>query len=276
MTDAIWPGSVDVADPFAEPTPACPGHPELVRAIAELWAGRADPDDVARRMGRLGLDGPLVASREPEHVGPWLAPEADLVRITTDADPAAGAAAPDLVLGPLADEADPRALEVAVALGAFFQGDGVDATPARRWSRGKPVPSRPERAAVRAIAKAPLAPWRVLALSPGRCELADVVGLGEAAPRGPVVLRTPAQPLGPLRAGDLLIARVARGPRGWEATCPIALPLRDLPAAVPTWLRWLAWSDRLERAGRPPTLGGLLARRGHVLARRLLEQAWVA
>lgn len=208
-------------------------------------------------------------------VVPELASEATLVRVATDADPASGNVAPDLVLGPLADEpVSWRTLQIAVAMSAFFAGDAVRGPPWQRWQRARPAPSREDRSAVRAIAAAPLAPWRVRSVAGPQAVLEDQVGLSPLVhPIGPVHLREPAQPFGPLRPGMTLLARVAREPGRWVATCPVALP-GGIPTAVESWLTWMAWELRLTFRGRV-TRTELLARRGHVLARRLVEVAWL-
>jgi hypothetical protein len=53
------------------------------------------------------------------------------------------------------------------------------------------------------------------------------------------------------------------------------VPLSELPRAASTWVRWLAWAERLRRPGRPLSLSTLLARHGHGLLRRVMEQAWI-
>lgn len=278
-----WPSAVDPCDPFPEPLRDDPAPVDgrtslkpLRVALADLWAGRAEEADVVSLFRARGLDRPFRARERPLPVGPRIPSEAELVEIATDADPAAGSIGADLVLGPVADgPVDRRTLQVAVALSAFFRGDGVVGAPHRRWHRIHPAPSVSDRAAVGAVAHAPLAPWRILRLAPHHVEVQDVIGLSSVAiPQGPVVLRGVGQPFGPPTVGGLLVSRIARGAQGWVATCPIAMP-GDLPPAIPRWLRWLGWADRLDRKGRI-SLVGVLARQGHQLTRRLLELRWAA
>lgn len=272
-----WPFDADPRDPFPEPLRDPPDTHELHDALAALWAGRVSEQAVAQLAQRHHLDGRLRIRSRPLPTGPWLPSEADLVRIATDADPGLGAATPDLVLGPLADEPlDRRTLEITLALGAFFRGDSAQTTPQQRWSRAAPLPSVEARAAVRAIARAPLAPWQILERSTDgeAVVVSDLVGLGPpSTPDGPVALRPPGRLLGGrIEPGGLLLARIARGPGGWVATCPLVIP-GPLPTAVPRWIRWLAWHDRIDRRG-PISTSGLLARQGHALTRRILEAAW--
>jgi len=252
---AVWPDQVDPADPFPEPR----------TTWGELWAGRRTEADAGAVgdpfAGRATLPAPAA----------FVPMEVDLARNTADHDPAAGASCPDLVLGPAADDADRRSLLIALALGMFFVGDGVKERPLRRWLRRDPRPPVPDRDAVRAVAQTPFAPWRITAVPrPGSLVLTDVIGLPDP---GHCAVRTPGLPLGPVGPGDLLLARVVAGPAGPVAMCALGCP-GPLPAAVPRWIRWLGWEDRALRAGKPPTLSGVLARRGHHLGRRILEAAW--
>lgn len=272
-----WPTPGDPHDPFPEPRLVPPAGHELREAVASLWAGRVSEAQVEAIARRHGLDEPLRSRSRPLPTSPWLPSEADLVRIATDIDPGLGACAPDLVLGPVADEPlDRRTLQIVLALGMFFRGDGAPATPQQRWSRVVPLPTVEARAAVRAIARAPLAPWRILEISGDRrgARISDLVGLGPpSCPPASIRLRPCGHLLGGrLEPGALLLSRIAQDPQGWVATCPLVIP-GPLPGAVPRWIRWLAWHDRLDRRG-PISTSGLLARWGHVLARRILEVLW--
>ncbi|MBX2801328.1 MAG: hypothetical protein KTR31_26860 [Myxococcales bacterium] len=275
-----WPSEGDPRDPFPEPDRSEEAWAAEVRArLADLWAGRASEDEIVPLVRQHRLDRPLGRRHRPLPRAEFLATEAELVQLAADADPAVGSSGPDLVLGPMADlVTSRRVLEVAVALAAFFRGDAAVGTPQRRWHRIHPAPSVPVRASVTAIAQAPLAPWRVMRWPASdevlpSIEVQDVLGLSEVVvPDGPVSLRAVAAPFGSVGPRDLLVARIARGPNGWEATCPLAIP-GPVPEAVPRWIQWLCWEDRLERRG-PTSLSGLLSRWGHVLVRRWVEQRW--
>ncbi len=278
---SIWPALLDARDPFAAPLPLGVTESSGRQRLAGLWTGRSDPVTTAAWARARGLDARMVPGKLVLPQSRRLATEAELVRIATDADPSAGQFAPDIVLGPLADEpVDRRSLIVAVAACAFVVGDGVDASPYRRYARRAPVPPEAERLEVRALALAPFAPFRIEQLDEGMVEVSDVVGLLPAAvPRGPIPLRAPGLPFGPVQPGDLLFARMARGPDGFVATVPLGVP-GPLPRAFSTWARWLTWLDVLDRQERgltpPPTITmvELLRRRGHHVARWTLEQRW--
>lgn len=267
-----WPRVADARSPFPEPLG---GENHRFRTLVEELFVDPSLEPLVERAARArGVNRPLLPHKVALPVVDELASEATLVRLATDMDPAVGNSGPDLVLGPLADEElDARTLEVAVAAAAFFPGDDVIGPPWRRWLRSHPSPPRTDRAGVHAMAMAPFAPWRVVRLRHGRATLVDSLGLSSCScPTQPVVLRSVATPLGALREGMWLIARVARERDRWVATCPIALP-GPLPRALPRWLKWLAWELRLTYRG-PVTRTVLLARRGHIVARRLLEGAW--
>lgn len=271
-----WPHVADVRDPF--PEPLAPRDQRFRAMIGELFVSREHLRVVERAARCRGLDRPLLPHTVPLPVVPELASEATLVRLAADFDPACGSSGLDLVLGPLVDEPQAvRTLQVAMALSAFFPGDDVLGPPYRRWQRSTPAPSVIDRAAVRAIALAPLAPWRVTSIEGEEVELHDMIGLAPLVrPVGRVRLRPPGTPFGPLRPGMVLLARVAPEQHGdavrWVATCPLAVP-GPLPPRVQDWLRWLAWELRLTFRG-PVTRAVLLARRGHIVARHILESAW--
>ena len=267
-------GHAPPPDRFPEPIPRDVQAQDFLAALHGLWAGSVPEEEVAAQAKAMLIDGRLARKVRPLPQVPALPSEADLARIATDADPGCGGIAPELVLGPVADDpVSPYCLLVALALGAFFRCDDAIDAPYRRWHRIQPVPSREARRAVQAIAHAPLAPWRVEAIEGQFATLSDALGLAEAVqPKGPVRCRPIATPLGPPAPGDFLVTRIAHEGDEWVATCPLALP-GPLPANTRRWIRWLAWEDRLTRRG-PISLAGLLSRRGHALCRRLFEHAW--
>ncbi|MEN0064757.1 MAG: hypothetical protein AAGA48_21610 [Myxococcota bacterium] len=276
-----WPGVLEPRDPFAAPLPKdiveSPGRERL----EGLWTGRGDPNAIEQWAIARGLDARMVPGKLVLPSSPRLATEAELVRLATDADPSLGQFAPDVVLGPVADETeDRRSLVVAAAAGAFMVGDGVDASPYRRYTRRQPMPPEAERLEVRAIALAPFAPYRIERLEGDVVWVSDLAGLHPSAvPKGPVRLRPPGRPFGPGGAGDLLFARMALDQQGFVATVPLLVP-GPLPDAFSQWVRWLVWLDvfdRQERGRTPPptiTMVEVLRRQGHIMCRWTIEQVW--
>lgn len=231
-----------------------------------------------------------VDRRTPRPLPDHLASDADLVRLGADVLPAVGQEAPDRILGPLVDELDVHrpehrlTLRAALAAACFVVPDGMRApgtgldpgqTPFEIWSRRKPLPSPAERAAVRAIERAPWTAWMVLSLPDAQtARLHDLVGIAPSGlPDEPVRLVGTATPFRPLQAGDTLLARVVRGPDGWEARTPIAIPGGPPAVRIRSWVRLELVRQRLGQ--RTLTVDALLRRRGHVMARRLLEWAWL-
>jgi hypothetical protein len=233
---------------FADPLPADPLAAARIRALA---AGEVDP----------ALDAPLLPEDRPLPIAPLPLPTvAELVRIATDIEPDAGCIGPDLVLGPLADEADVTLLRAATAWSAWINLREVPALVRR--SRDRRVP-RSVRATLVAVHRAPPAPWRVVARDGDSIVVDDVVGLGTAAPTGPVRCEARVAP------GDLLLSPIAVGPDGPVAVAPIVVPrsppLGSTRAAV-----------RAARAADPRvrTMADVLRTHGHVLARGILTEAW--
>lgn len=269
----------------------------LSTLLDDLLAGRVPLDAAARRelddrLNSLRISRKLTFDRRtPRPAAATLVSDADLARLTADVLPAVGQEAPDRVLGPLTDELDARrpehalTLRVAIAAACFLVADGERAeggpgldpgqTPFEMWSRRKPLPSPAERAAVRAIERAPFTAWHVVAVHPdGRLTLRELVGIAPTGqPDEPVRAVGVAAPLRPLRAGDTLLARVVLGPDGWETRTPLAVPGGPPRVRVQSWVRLELVRQRLRL--RALTVDALLRRRGHVLSRRLVEWAWL-
>lgn len=193
---------------------------------------------------------------------------AEAVRVATEHAPAAGAEAPDRVLGPWADEAVPRAvLAIAVAAAAWFPPDVDDEAPWVAWARQEPVPPAVDRARFRAVANAPWGLWWLDGVG-DRAVLRDAVGLGPRwVVEEPVWVQAVAL-VGPVRA---VAARVVRTTAGPVAALAIGLP--GLPEDV------MARADALVAAVRAsgPRLSReeVLRRHGHVLVRSVAEWAWL-
>ena len=184
-----WPSGADPLHPYPEPERPRARHPDLRAALARAWAGEAPATAVAHLARAAGVDLPLAAQRHPLAPVPRLPDEATLARIATDIEPHVGNVAPDLILGPYADEpADVRTLQVVLALSLFFPHDAETVrAPYRRWQRTRPAPPRDLRAAVRAIADAPLAPWHIEQVSGSHARLRPVLFLGPpVVPNAPV------------------------------------------------------------------------------------------
>lgn len=231
-----------------------------------------------------------VDHRAMEPPSPWVPTDDDLARVTTDLCPAAMLEAADRMLGPLADELDPRRPEhrrtQLVVLAAYCftvadgeldpGGQGVDPgqSPFDLWSRRKPLPSVEERAAFRAVERAPWTAWTLVrALGDDRWWVEDIVGIdARRRPDGPVRMIGAAAPLRAPRAGDTLMARLVRTPEGWETRAAIVLPGGPPTARVRSWVRLELVRQRLR--DRRLTVDALLRRRGFVLARHLCEWAW--
>jgi hypothetical protein len=148
----------------------------------------------------------------------------DLVRIATDAEPDAGDWAPDLILGPVAAEADPYTLRVAVAWGSAVPVDGPSAL--ERWARDKAAPAD-LRAGMHAILRAPWLSWRVRSDDGAVAELESV----DRATTGIARWRRPATPFGP---GTGVLTAVVDG----EMIAPILVPEDALrPGAGPDMAR---------------------------------------
>jgi hypothetical protein len=123
----------------------------------------------------------------------------------------------------------------------------------------------------------PLAPWHLEAATPdGRWLVSAGLPLGRASTvDGPVQLDDPGcWPDDAPAPGRWLLARIIRGPDGFVAPCALLVPGPVDPTPWSTWLRLIAWSARAE--GYDATVDELLRTRGHLVARRILEQAWGA
>lgn len=305
MTGAVWPARLDGPDPYGDaPQDMSLGFDDYVRAggalaqeayeahatrllelLSSLEAGpwpASGQDELDHLLRILQISRHLTVDRRtPPEPAPFVPPDADLARIAADLCPTAGMEAADRVLGPLVDELNARAvpahaaaLRVALAAACFFPPDGEVQTPFEQWCRRKPLPSPSERAAVRAIQRAPWTAWHLVRQADdGRWEIEDHVGLGARfLPVGPVRLVGAAAPFRPPRDGDTLVARVVEGPAGWETRTPLVIPGGPPATRIQSWVRLELIRARLQR--RTLTVEALLRTRGYVLARRLCEWAW--
>jgi len=290
-----WPGPADARDPFADPP-----HFDADEAWSNYVAaggllGRVAHDEavaacrVALRQAWATGDGALVepwlgplllgAERQPEHrrFAPVesVAPIDTVVRLATDLVPALGNSAPDRLLGPWAHATDarrhPQLYRAATAHGAFLVPDDLPLSAFQRWAGRSPVPLAELRAAVRAIAQAPLTAWPVLSVG-ATWSLGPAVGLGTSAPdvavTGPALLPGVEVP----RPGDVLVGRVVAAPGQAVAFAPIVCP-GPLPSSCEAWVDLLTVGHRL--TDRRGSTEDVLRRNGHLLVQRVLEAAWL-
>jgi hypothetical protein len=174
------------------------------------------------------------------------------------------------------DPAEPGqrlALVHAVAALAFLPTEPGEKSPFHQWCRRHPLPTPAERAAVRAVDRAPWSAWAIEAEDGPRLVLHDRLGLPAAlCPDGPVDVGTPGLVAGPVGPGDTLLARVARGPDGARAVPALGIPGHPPGSMLRSWaLLVLAEARLLDPAA---DLARALRIRGHVLVRVALEWAW--
>lgn len=232
-----WPSAGDPRDPFAEPLACGP------RGV--LWHESRPPDAV--------LAVPSVA---------------DLARVACDIAPAAGNDGPDRVLGPWADEDLPRGVRLAATAAAcFFPPDDDAETPFSAWCRRPPAPPVAERAAFRAVARAPWAIRRVIGTDPLRS--VDATGLAASWAADETLAADATGLCAPAVGGALLVRAVRRSDGGWIAPIAIALPVCPPEVAIARWVGECAGYA----ANR--SVEAALASHGHVLARRACEWAWL-
>ncbi|MFT4628797.1 MAG: hypothetical protein ACI8PZ_007493 [Myxococcota bacterium] len=252
---------------------------QFEEARSDVLAGRAPSATLLPLMEQLAIHTPARHARGAPWAPMEAAAEADLVRIAADFSPAVGNDAPDLVLGPWADVMDirrpphRRALTAAIALYAVSEVERPLRAATERWRVRRPRFPPEERERVLHVQQAPQGVWHVEAGGPTGYRLRDLVGLHPRfVPSEPVTLGSVgavgSQPL----VGSTLTARVLPTPAGWVGVTALQVDGQVPPAAVAAWVRLLTARSRL--VGRRDPVEGILARRGHVLARRLHEWAW--
>jgi len=204
----------------------------------------------------------------PAPVGPRVPTAQDAARIALDYLPALGDYGPPEVLGPWVEELDPRvdahrrALVHALAHLCFAPLCLDGTSPFHQWSRRKPPVE--ERAAFRAVSRAPLAVWTLLRHAGRQWVLGDRLGLpAPLVPDQPVRVPAIGAVDGMPGEGDLLLARLARGGEGWVAFAPLGLRGDLADERLHTWVE-----EELEGST------ALLQSRGQALVRRLHTWAW--
>lgn len=220
----------------------------------------------------LGLDRPPRPEyHAPERV-PWVPSPSDLVRIGTDIEPALGGDAPDLVLGPWADDPLPRpVLRMATAELLFAHLTGEPRSAWRRWKRRVPLPPVPDRAAVRGVARAPLTVWSIEGVEGDLLQVRERLGISAK--------HTCSEVLAPERVSvdggeDTLVARVVATET--DRVAAIAFTVGGEPDQ--DWLE-ARLEDEWRRArlvDRRISKEQLLRTRGFVIARRIHARAFAA
>lgn len=291
-----WPAPNVPGLPFAEPPhldlEACwshhrdaggslarEAHDEAVAAVRvalTLAWQRGDVAGLRPLLAPLALDAPRQSEFRRLPAAEAVAPLDHVVRFATDLVPATGNTAPERLLGPWATSLDarraPHLFRVATAHGAFFVPDDLPLSAFRRWAGRTPLPSPAERAAARAIAHAPLSAWPIEATG-DRWRLGR--GAGGLQPDAPVAVPAPAELPGADHAPEQTVVGrwvvTAEGPDVlWGA---IVVP-GALPAAAEAWVDLLTIEARL--LDRRVSTEDVLRKKGHLLAQRVLEAAWLA
>lgn len=307
MRGSSWPELLSSADPFRDEPPAVSGYADYVARggtldeaqylrlssafVADLIADTR-PESLIRQAKELLVWFSIRSDHRTElPVAPYVPSLGDAARIATDFCPIAANEAADRVLGPLAAGLDPTdpahraTLLAAVAQHAFMLPDGGGRSaqsgfdPGKsaydQWALRRPRPNAEERAAMRAVFRAPYSAWILHRRVGDKWILDDLVGLTPASvPGEPVHIGEVGAPLREPRAGDTLVARVVRGPDGWVAFGGIVLPSGPPRRKIKTWVHVELLRGRLNH--RSLTVDRLLRRRGHVLARRVCEWAWLS
>ncbi len=188
----------------------------------------------------------------------------EMLRICLDFAPAAGNDAPGRLLGPWADELDPRVpeertiLKWAVAAGCFFAPDDHNRSPHLQWASRQPLPSVDMRQAFRAIA---LSPWDLWEEDGGNwrsCLFGETLPVAQINKLEPSVF-----PFGSRRPRFWLARLVPNRTGQWAAILPLGLTAAPPPPTMASWVRSLGPAEADPRA--------LLAARGHIFVRRVLE-----
>lgn len=209
----------------------------------------------------------------PVATSAWVADEDMMLRIAADQSPAAGLWAPGAFLGPYVEAMDPRLHRrtLAYAVAHWACTPVTDRSPADAFASSKPVPPVEDRAAIRAIAKAPLGLWRAHAEG-SRWRLEDRVGLAaHRVPDAPVDLDHAAG-LGTLRDGAAVLLRAARSDEGWVAFGPLVLP--EVPPDGLVKARVIVELARVRLRARRASVEDALRNAAHRVSRGVHLWAW--
>jgi hypothetical protein len=283
--DETWPLIACASAPYAgdelipAPTLEHPARAALVTAHRQVLLGERSPLDPALRTlaAEAGVLEPEPPTErlliQPLPRAPILPADSWLSDLAENVVPDLSMSSAERVLGPMADEGSSRrARRVAAGVMAFSPYAPPRIRPFDRWAKDKRGGTDQERAALRAIDRAPAMCWVVdapghptplLPMSP------------RMLPQGPVHLlpdRGGPSP-GPLPIGTWL-ARMMIGPEGWYAS--LALPLEARPD--PTWLLARLSLELWQLRCFVPEADWilLLRERAEVLYRCCHEWAWTA
>lgn len=298
--DGTWPLLDDPRDPWREPWPdddlgwadlnasdwVDPRDQETYRGQALALQARLDQiragcstDLRALRAdaAAAGVSGEWRPDRRPAHVAPFRVDEHVLLRLANNYEPAAGLFGPDALLGPWVETFDPtsardrRTLAYAVAHWACCHTS--DRAPHHAFDVVEPLPPVADRAAVKAVERAPLSMWHARAES-GAWRLTDLVGLHRRRlPDGVVSLDHAAGP-GTLGDGAVVLARLVPVDGRWVAWAPLVLPATPTESQVYAWVLLELLTLRLRR--RRSSLEDALRWRGQHLARSAMLWAYGA
>ncbi len=283
--DETWPLIASGAAPYAgdelRPVlpPDDPARAELVRLHLRLLLGEvraADPalEEAARAGGLVEPEPPgerlLV---QPLPAAPILPCDSWLSDLAENAVPDIGLSSVERVLGPYADEGPSRrARRVAAGLMAFTPYHPPRIRPFDRFTKDKRAATDQERAALRAIDRAPAMAWTV-----GRAGWPEPL-LPMAArhrPEGPVGLVPDREGPSPgLLPRGTWLARIFPGPGGWYAALALPLPAAPPPGWLLARLRAELWQLRCFVPEADWHL--LLRERAEVLYRCCHEWVWMA
>lgn len=227
----------------------------------EVLGGRRPWRDIEAPARAIGVWGPARHDRRPLDRAPFEISNDNLVDHVEDWVPDIGLQAPDRVLGPWSEGAVLPALRhaagAAVAFCPWVQGA---ITPAERVARSKPKPSKPYRAALRAIAASPPMIWVV-----------DGDRLRPHLPISPLCV-----PTGPVRGlpeAPAVVGRAVPLEDGWFLAC--ALPLPGLPPRAGMVRRLFLELLRARRVERRASWEDALRRRAEVIYRTAMGWAWL-
>ena len=283
--DETWPLLQVAGAPYSGDE-LCPVPPhddplqgELIRLHALVLRGRLSPRDPSLRAAASAAG---VVEPEPPWervplqrlpVAPLVPCDAWLADLAENTVPDMGLSSAERVLGPLVDERPGRrARRVAAGVMAFSPYMAPRVRPFDRWAKDRRGGTDHERAALRAIDRAPAMIWAVDA--PG--ELRPLLPMKPLLmPEGLVQLIPdccgPSPGLVPV---GTWLARVFRGPEGWYAALSLPLEAPPDPAWLLARMSLELWQLRCLVPEASWTL--LLRERAEVLYRCCHEWAWMA
>lgn len=225
--------------------------------------GRAPFSELEAPARALGLWGPARHDRRPLDPAPMILSDEALADHVEDWLPDVGVVAPDRVLGPWADSALPwQVRRVAGAALCFTKLVPPGVSPAHRVARGKPRPSAPWRAALRAIGDAPPAVWE----RRPNGTLAPVYPISRHCRPIGVVAGVPDAPA--------VVGRAVPGPEGWFLS--VALPLPGVPPRAGLTRRLFVELLRCRRVERRTSWEDVARRKSELVYRAALGWAWLA